>query len=150
MSKCFRGYILVVLFLLSALSGVSTTGVLYCEGTICGITPWVCCCEGRDEKYSSSVYTLSDAVKHPGAKLQASVYLNGCACHMVMRSAMERELPTSIDPMPVPHATILPALFVLDFNASLTLVEVGQVDTRGPPLRPVSTNCLVSRAPPPT
>jgi hypothetical protein len=136
-------WLLTVFAMLCAAVAPPALATWQCEGRICGVTPWQCCCfstgEGRDNGCPAEIGDQTPAGACPSDRCRCTMTLTAtevgkppAAAKMALRILLPALLPAA-SPLPEP----LPAEKI-----------ARTLETRGPPRAPVAFRSLLLRAPP--
>jgi hypothetical protein len=132
---------LALVALLCSLLTASADAVWRCEGRICGTNPWFCCCAAPTAARDGNC-ALSG-----GDAASASACEGGCQCVLTIR-AEERAVAARAPgvPMPVCYPLLIPGTRVDVTPRSGQLAHT--IETRGPPIAPLTLASPSLRAPP--
>jgi hypothetical protein len=134
MDRRFIAPILSILLLVASVLPMRQVGAWYCEGKLCGIAQWMCCCDNPDPDCKSGQCAASHS---RGAEhgLEIGKCQNDCGCVLVMTSAPENNGAPQSSGIPI----LDPLLATLDAPVTflaipcLSNVLPQLLDARGPP-----------------
>src|SRR5687768_997798 len=133
--------LLAILVLLTSTLSARSTAAWYCEGRICGTTPWECCC-APDSTSCDLPAELRDVRQEP----TSSGCSTDCSCVMVEKALDQNPASRQTITLTVSPVSGLPVVI------SEEVVCCDRIscesETRGPPLRTRSLLPLGLRAPP--
>lgn len=133
MTQRLLARIVAVLVLVASVYTGALGGAWYCEGRVCGVTLWNCCCVAPDASQDGNCQKTA-GVSTPTSG-STNLCQSGCQCVRVLSSATDGDRAarqSSVAPTPVLLA-IAPTPPVGYVPPSLSAVVTYPVDTRGPP-----------------